>query len=45
MGQQTVNWNLKGAFLRAWKNKSLKEEIVTKIGLYDLVKFHDPGIQ
>jgi hypothetical protein len=23
----------------------LKEEIVTKIGLYDLVKFHDPGIQ
>jgi hypothetical protein len=27
------------------KNKGLKEEIVTKIGLYDLVKFHDPGIQ
>jgi hypothetical protein len=32
-------------FLRALKNKGLKEEIVTKIGLYDLVKFHDPGIQ
>jgi len=32
-------------FLRALKNKGLKNEIVTKIGLYDLVKFHDPGIQ
>ena len=32
-------------FLRALKNKGLKEEIVTKIGLYDLVEFHDPGIQ
>jgi hypothetical protein len=27
------------------ENKDLKEEIVTKIGLYDLVKFHDPGIK
>ena len=32
-------------FLRAWKNEVLKEEIVTKIGMDDLVKFHDPGIQ
>jgi len=27
------------------KNKGLQEEIVTKIGLYDLAKFHAPGIQ
>ena len=35
-------WN---AFLRPLKKKGFKEEKVTTIGLYDIGKSHDPGIQ
>jgi hypothetical protein len=31
--------------LRPLKKKGFKEERVTTIGLYDLGKSHDPGIQ
>jgi len=33
------------SFLRPLKKKGCKEERVTTIGLYDIGKSHDPGIQ
>jgi hypothetical protein len=33
------------SFLRLLKKKSFKEERVTTIGLYDIGKSHEPGIQ
>ena len=33
------------SFLRLLKKKGFKEEKVTTIGLYDIGKSHDPGIQ
>jgi hypothetical protein len=33
------------SFLRPLKKKGFKEERVTTMGLYDLGKSHDPGIQ
>ncbi len=33
------------SFLRPLKKKGFKEERVTTIGLYDIGKTHDPGIQ
>jgi hypothetical protein len=33
------------SFLRPLKKKGFKEERVTTIGLYDIGKSHDPGIQ
>jgi len=33
------------AFFRPLKKKGLQEERVTTVGLYDIGKSHDPGIQ
>jgi hypothetical protein len=33
------------SFLRPLKKKGFKEERVTTMGLYDIGKSHDPGIQ
>ena len=33
------------SFLKPLKKKGFKEERVTTIGLYDIGKSHDPGIQ
>ena len=33
------------SFLRPLKKKGFREERVTTIGLYDIGKSHDPGIQ
>jgi hypothetical protein len=39
-------WSEKhNSFLRPLKKKGFKEERVTTIGLYDIGKSHDPGIQ
>jgi hypothetical protein len=39
-------WSKKhNSFVRPLKKKGFKEERVTTMGLYDLGKSHDPGIQ